>query len=66
MPDYSETSFDSQGGYPWPDNGFRIFAVDDDQPTVMIDELHESLGFSDLESEMELSRKAERDSENAE
>jgi hypothetical protein len=38
---------------------FRVFAVDDDgKPLVMIDELHESLGFQDLETEMKLSRKA--------
>jgi hypothetical protein len=49
-----------------PHEAFRIFAVDDDdQPTAMIEELHESLGFSDLETEMALSRKAAQDSENA-
>lgn len=49
-----------------PHEEFRIFAVnDEDQPTAMIDELHESLGFSGLETEMELSRQAERDSDNA-
>ena len=43
-----------------PCEQFRVFCVDDDdQPQVMIDELHESLAFSDVETEMELSRKSE-------
>jgi len=50
-----------------PCEDFRIFAVNDDgEPTAMIDDLHESLGFSDLETEMELSRKSEQETENAE
>ena len=42
-----------------PFQEFRVFAVDDeDKPLGMIDELHESLGFEDWETEMKLSRKA--------
>jgi hypothetical protein len=49
-----------------PHEEFRIFAVNDSgEPIATIDDLHESLGFSDLETEMELSRKAEQDSEDA-
>ena len=42
-----------------PFQEFRVFAIDDaDKPLAMIDELHESLGFEDWETEMMLSRKA--------
>ncbi|MCG8649443.1 MAG: hypothetical protein MI861_06405 [Pirellulales bacterium] len=40
-----------------PYESFRIFCVDDDdQPQIMIDDLHESLGFVDLETEQEISQ----------
>jgi hypothetical protein len=36
---------------------FRVFAVDDaDKPLTKLDELHDSLGWTDLETEMKLSR----------
>jgi hypothetical protein len=53
---------DGSGIYGTPDlpcNDFRIFAVDDsDKPLTKLDELHESLGWADLETEMRLSREA--------
>jgi hypothetical protein len=42
---------------PCPD--FRVFAVDDsDRPLAKLDELHESLGWAGLETEMRLSQEA--------
>jgi hypothetical protein len=42
-----------------PYQDFRVFAVDDsDQPRTKLDELHESMGWTDLETEMRLSREA--------
>ncbi|HXG10412.1 MAG TPA: hypothetical protein VNK04_11660 [Gemmataceae bacterium] len=42
-----------------PCEDFRIFAVDDsEKPLTKLDELHESLGWVDLETEMRLSREA--------
>ena len=43
-----------------PHQSFRVFSVDDkDNPIAMIEDLHESMGFSDLETEMKQSRNAE-------
>ena len=42
-----------------PCEDFRVFAVDDsEEPSTKLDELHESLGWQDLETEMRLSREA--------
>jgi hypothetical protein len=53
---------DGAGIYGTPDLpciDFRVFAVDDsDKPLTKLDELHESLGWADLETEMRLSREA--------
>lgn len=60
---------DGAGIYGTPEvplEDFRIFAVDDaDKPVAMIDGLHESLAFQDLETEIELSRKAAGDANDA-
>ena len=54
---------DGAGIYGTPDlpcTDFRVFAVDDsNQPLAMLDELHESTGWTDLETEMRLSREAD-------
>jgi hypothetical protein len=43
-----------------PLNDFRVFAVDDDdEPIAKVDDLHEQLGWTDLDTEMRLSREAE-------
>lgn len=45
-----------------PCDSFRVFAIDSDgKPSVKIDDLHETLGYFDLETEMNRSRKAEQD-----
>lgn len=53
---------DGAGIYGTPDlpcQDFRVFAVDDaDNPLEKLDELHESLGWTDLKTEMRLSRVA--------
>ena len=53
---------DGAGIYGTPDlpcQDFRVFAVDDaDKPLAKLDELHESLGWTDLKTEMRLSREA--------
>ena len=53
---------DGAGIYGTPDlpcKDFRVFAVDDsNKPLTMLDELHESLGWAGLETEMRLSREA--------
>lgn len=53
---------DGAGIYGTPDlpcDAFRVFAVDDsDRPLTMLDELHESLGWTDLRTELRLSREA--------
>jgi hypothetical protein len=42
-----------------PFEDFRVFSVDDsDKPKTQLEELHESFGWVDLESEMKLSREA--------
>lgn len=42
-----------------PCQDFRVFAVDDDdQPLTKLDELHESLGWTDFNTELRLSREA--------
>ena len=42
-----------------PVEEFRVFAIDNsDQPTAMIDDLHDALGFQDLATEMKQSREA--------
>jgi hypothetical protein len=55
-------ALDGAGIYGTPDvpcNDFRAFAVDDaNRPLTMLDELHESLGWTDLKTEMRLSREA--------
>jgi hypothetical protein len=54
------------GVYGTPDlpcQDFRIFTVDDsNKPLTMLDELHESLGWADLKTEMRLSREAKEQS----
>ena len=49
------------GGTPeLPYEQFRVFSVDElDTPQASLESLHESLGWSDLETEMQLSREAE-------
>jgi hypothetical protein len=53
---------DGAGIYGTPDlpcQDFRVFSVDDDdKPLTQLDELHESLGWTDLKTEMRLSREA--------
>jgi hypothetical protein len=53
---------DGAGIYGTPDlpcKDFRVFAVDDsNKPLTMLDELHDSLGWTDLGTEMRLSREA--------
>lgn len=60
---------DGAGIYGTPDlpiKEFRVFAVDDDErPTAMIDELHESLGPQDINTELKLSREAANNSNKA-
>jgi hypothetical protein len=55
---------DGAGIYGTPDlacQDFRVFAVDDaDKPLTKLDEIHESLGWTDLKTEMRLSREAAR------
>lgn len=57
---------DGSGIYGTPEvpfENFRVFCVDDsERPTAAITDLHESLGFSDMETEMKLSRAADRTS----
>ncbi len=53
---------DGAGIYGTPDlpcQDFRVFAVDNaDKPLTKLDELHESLGWTDLKTEMRRSREA--------
>ena len=53
---------DGAGIYGTPDlpcQDFRVFAVNDaDKPLTKLDELHESLGWTDLKTEMRRSREA--------
>jgi hypothetical protein len=53
---------DGAGIYGTPDlpcNGFRVVAVDDfNRPLTMLGDLHDSLGWTDLKTEMRLSREA--------
>ena len=54
---------DGAGIYGTPDlpcEDFRVFSVDDSEnPKARLEELHESLGWIDLETEMRLSRDAQ-------
>ena len=53
---------DGSGIYDTPElpcTDFRIFSVDDsEKPQTKLDELHESMGWAGLETEMKLSREA--------